>query len=94
MKWRPRLPFILHRYAVRVATVIRRELAVRYHRAHVSRPAPALGLSLQRPMRQNEQRATSEVALPAQLLHVLAAAVAQFDPLSLAPNPFIARCSS
>jgi transposase len=40
----------------RVAAVIKRELGVRYHPAHVSRLVRRLGLSLQRPVRRASQR--------------------------------------
>jgi transposase len=40
----------------RVATVIRRELGVRYHPAHGSRLLRALGWSLQRPIRRASKR--------------------------------------
>jgi transposase len=40
----------------RVAIVIRKELGVSYHPAHVSRVVRALGLSLQKPMRRANQR--------------------------------------
>ena len=40
----------------RLATVIRKEFGVSYHPAHVSRVVRALGLSLQKPQRQAEQR--------------------------------------
>ena len=40
----------------RVAQVIRREFGVSYHPAHVSRLLRALGLSLQKPSRQANQR--------------------------------------
>ena len=40
----------------RVAEVIREELGVSYHPAHVSRLVRELGLSLQKPMRRANQR--------------------------------------
>jgi transposase len=40
----------------RVAGLIEREFGVRYHPAHVSRLVRALGLSLQKPARQADQR--------------------------------------
>ncbi len=46
----------------RVATVIRREFAVRYHPAHVSRLVRRLGLSLQRPVRRASQRDEAAIA--------------------------------
>lgn len=46
----------------RVATVIRRELGVRYHPAHISRLVRRLGLSLQRPVRRASQRDEAAIA--------------------------------
>ncbi len=46
----------------RVAAVIRRELGVRYHPAHISRLVRALGLSLQRPIRRASQRKEAAIA--------------------------------
>jgi transposase len=47
----------------RVAAVIRRELGVRYHPAHISRLVRSLGLSLQRPVRRASQRSEAAIAV-------------------------------
>jgi transposase len=48
--------------ATRVATVIERELGVRYHPAHVSRLLRAVGWSVQRPIRRATQRDEAAIA--------------------------------